>query len=157
MERVFVSFKPDVVIHLASWVIISSLYCLFGRNKRHSLSQGMSGSAMLNPLCRHINVTATSHLIDLCTEWDCCNFIYTSTYNVIFGGNEIINGNEDNDYFPLDKYTDWYSRSKSETEQLVLANSGKTTKGGPNPIPFHFILIDNKQMRPSIREETSNL
>ena len=117
----------------------------------------MSGSAMLNPLCRHINVTATSNLIDLCTEWDCCNFIYTSTYNVIFGGNEIINGNEGNDYFPLDKHTDWYSRSKSETEQLVLANSGKTTKGGPNPNPFHFILIDNEQNCPSIREETANL
>ena len=85
---------------------------------------------MLDPKCQVQNVSVTSNLIELCAQYDVSSFIYTSTYNVIFGGREIAGGDENSEYFPVDQHTDWYSRSKSEAEHLVLSANGKETKGG---------------------------
>jgi nucleoside-diphosphate-sugar epimerase len=106
----FKEFKPTVVIHLAS--------------------MGMSGSAMLSKHCKVVNVLGTSNLLDICCELDIVNFIYTSSYNVAFGGQEIVNGSETLPYFPVELHSDQYSATKSQAEQLVLASNGKTTKAG---------------------------
>lgn len=38
-----------------------------------------------------------------CLEHGVTRLVYTSTYNVVFGGQEIRNGDETLDYLPLDK------------------------------------------------------
>jgi len=99
-------WKPDCVVHLASW--------------------GMSGSPMLNmPKCVAINFEGTRSVIEAMqqTEVDC--LIYTSTYNVVYGGKEIIQGDESMPYFPLEKHTDAYGPSKALAEQLVLSQNGQ--------------------------------
>ena len=97
-------FQPDVVVHLASW--------------------GMSGSPMLNARCHQINVEGTAALINAMRTVGCRNLIYTSTYNVCFGGKEIVDGDEDTPYFLLEEHVDQYSPSKRRAEELVLnANS----------------------------------
>ena len=51
--------------------------------------------------------------------------VYTSTYNVVFGGQEICNGDSTLPYLPADRHVDHYSKTKSIAEQLVRAASGK--------------------------------
>ncbi|XP_028082742.1 short-chain dehydrogenase/reductase family 42E member 1-like [Camellia sinensis] len=62
------------------------------------------------------------------TELQNMRLVYVSTYNVVFGAKEIINGNETLPYFPLDDYVDPYSRSKCIAEQLVLKSNGRPLK-----------------------------
>lgn len=105
LRDVIFEFAPDVIIHLASW--------------------GMSGAAMLNPLCQRINVQGVQALIEVCIECSISKLIYTSSYNVIFGGQEIKYGDESMDYYPIDEHTDYYSKSKAQAEQLVLNANGR--------------------------------
>lgn len=55
--------------------------------------------------------------------------VYTSTYNVVFGGQEIRNGDSTLPYLPADKHVDHYSKTKSLAEQQVRAASGKGLGG----------------------------
>lgn len=96
----------------------------------HLASMGMSGSAMLSPLCKTVNVHGTSTLVDICVDLSIPHFIYTSSYNVVYGGREIINGDESLPYFPLDKHTDQYGPTKALAEQLVLKANGRRLKNG---------------------------
>ncbi len=50
--------------------------------------------------------------------------VYTSTYNVVFGGQEIRDGNSSLPYFPIDQHVDHYSKTKSVAEQEVRKASG---------------------------------
>ena len=45
------------------------------------------------------------HLVDLvaCSQFGIPRLVYTSTYNVVFGGQRIENGDETMPYLPLDK------------------------------------------------------
>jgi nucleoside-diphosphate-sugar epimerase len=104
------SFKPVLVIHLASW--------------------GMSGSGMLQRECYDVNVDALGHVIDACKAFNVHRLIYTSTYNVIYGGSDIVNGDEKMPYYPQDGHTDQYSASKSVAEQLVLNANGTDLADG---------------------------
>ena len=101
----FESFKPDVVIHLASW--------------------GMSGAPMLSSRCTQINIGGVEAVLEAMrqTETEC--LVYTSTYNVVYGGEPIENGDEKMPYFDLSAHTDKYSASKAVAEQLVLAANGR--------------------------------
>ena len=108
MRSALGEFKPDLVVHLAS--------------------MGMSGSAMLSPLCKTVNVHATSKLVDICVELSIPNVIYTSSYNVAYGGRAIINGDESLPYFPIDQHTDQYSPTKALAEQLILKANGRRLK-----------------------------
>lgn len=110
MRSALVDFSPSLVIHLAS--------------------MGMSGSAMLSEQCKVVNVDGTRALVDMCIELCIPNFVYTSSYNVIYGGKEIINGDETTPYFPVDKHTDQYSATKALAEQLVLKANGTKLKSG---------------------------
>jgi nucleoside-diphosphate-sugar epimerase len=54
--------------------------------------------------------------------------VYVSTYNMVFGGQEIVNGDESMDYFPLDAHVYPYGRAKSVAEQLVWKSNGRPSK-----------------------------
>ncbi|PRP84105.1 short-chain dehydrogenase/reductase family 42E member 1-like [Planoprotostelium fungivorum] len=97
--------KIDVVFHIASY--------------------GMSGAEMMNhQLTREVNIGGTENIIKLCVEYNIKSLIYTSTYNVIFGGQELVNKDETEPYFPFDKHFDEYSRSKARAEELILRSNG---------------------------------
>lgn len=74
-------------------------------------------------------VTCMSHMhvcsMLACMEEGVSRLVYTSTYNVVFGGQEIRNGDSTLPYLPANKHVDHYSRSKSIAEQQVRAASGK--------------------------------
>ena len=90
-----------------------------------------------------------------CLQKDIPRLVYTSTYNVVFGGQTIENGDESLKYFPLDQvgiifynelhcvhlqlklsdpimfqHPDVYSRTKAIAEQKVLQVNGLKTKSG---------------------------
>ncbi|KAF7140875.1 hypothetical protein RHSIM_Rhsim06G0003400 [Rhododendron simsii] len=89
----------------------------------------MSGKEMLQyGRIDEVNVNGTCHVLDSCVELGIKRLVYVSTCNVIFGGKEIVNGNESLPYFPLDDHVDPYSRSKCVAEQLVLKSNGRPFK-----------------------------
>ncbi|KAK2660974.1 hypothetical protein Ddye_007507 [Dipteronia dyeriana] len=95
----------------------------------HLASFGMSGKEMLQfGRVDEVNITGTCHIIDACLKFGIERIVYVSTYNVIFGGKKIVNGNETLPYFPIDDQIDAYGRSKSVAEQLVLKNNGRALK-----------------------------
>ncbi|GER36974.1 3-beta hydroxysteroid dehydrogenase/isomerasefamily protein [Striga asiatica] len=95
----------------------------------HLASYGMSGKEMLQfGRVDEININGTLHVLDSCVEHEVKRLVYVSTYNVVFGGKEIVNGNEALPYFPMDEHVDPYGRSKSIAEQLVLKSNGRPFK-----------------------------
>ncbi|KAL7085719.1 hypothetical protein ACP275_14G296300 [Erythranthe tilingii] len=95
----------------------------------HLASYGMSGKEMLQyGRIDEVNINGTCHILDSCLEKGVSRLVYVSTYNVVFGGQEITNGNEALPYFPIDDHVDSYSRSKSIAEQLVLKSNGRSFK-----------------------------
>ena len=110
MKSAIVSFSPTLLIHLAS--------------------MGMSGSTMLSEQCKVVNVQGTASLLQICLENNIPNFINTSSYNVVFGGKPILNGDESAPYFPLNQHSDQYSPSKAQAEQLVIEANGQQMKNG---------------------------
>ena len=77
-----------------------------------------------------INVLGTKKVISACCSVGIPALVYTSTFNVVFGGNPITNGDETLPYFPLHRHVDHYSRTKSIAEQLVLMADNKQTSSG---------------------------
>ncbi|XP_015884142.1 uncharacterized protein LOC107419840 isoform X1 [Ziziphus jujuba] len=95
----------------------------------HIASFGMSGKEMLQiGRVDEININGTCHIIDACLEYGVQRLVYVSTYNVVFGGKEIVNGNETLPYLPMDDHVDPYGRGKSIAEQLVLKSNGRPLK-----------------------------
>ncbi|KAH0631929.1 hypothetical protein JD844_019833 [Phrynosoma platyrhinos] len=78
-----------------------------------------------------INVGGTKVVVDVCKDRSISRLIYTSSVNVVFGGNLIEDGDEETvPYFPLEKQPDHYSRTKAIADQMVLAANGTLLKGG---------------------------
>ncbi|KAF5194949.1 3 beta-hydroxysteroid dehydrogenase type [Thalictrum thalictroides] len=95
----------------------------------HLASYGMSGKEMLQAgRIDEVNINGTCHVLDACLDFGIKRLVYVSTYNVVFGGKEIVNGNEGLPYFPIDDHVDPYGRSKSIAEQLVLKSNGRQSK-----------------------------
>ncbi|KAL6996009.1 hypothetical protein U1Q18_006147 [Sarracenia purpurea var. burkii] len=95
----------------------------------HLASYGMSGKEMLQyGRVDEVNINGTCHVLEACVEHGIKRLVYVSTYNVVFGGKEIANGDETLPYFPLDDHVDPYGRSKSIAEQLVLKSNGRPFK-----------------------------
>ncbi|CAL9192372.1 uncharacterized protein LOC135615215 [Musa acuminata AAA Group] len=95
----------------------------------HLASYGMSGKEMLQAgRTDEVNINGTCNMLDVCHEFGIKRLVYVSTYNVVFGGKEIVNGNESLPYFPIDEHVDPYGRSKSIAEQLVLKSNGRPSK-----------------------------
>ncbi|KAK3282450.1 hypothetical protein CYMTET_9815 [Cymbomonas tetramitiformis] len=67
---------------------------------------------------REINVLGTRNVIAACIAAGVARLVYTSTYNVVFGGVPISNGSELLPYYPAEKHVDKYSASKTVAEQL---------------------------------------
>ncbi|KAL5072245.1 hypothetical protein RYX36_023132 [Vicia faba] len=104
--------------------VLRGAECVF-----HLAAFGMSGKEMLQfGRVDEININGTCHVIDACLDLGIKRLVYCSTYNVVFGGQKIINGNETLPYIPIDTHVDPYGRSKSIAEQLVLKNNARPLK-----------------------------
>lgn len=104
--------------------VLDGAHCVF-----HLASYGMSGKEMLQVRrVNEVNVNGTLHVLEACLEFGIKRLVYVSTYNVVFGGREIVNGDETLPYFPIDDHVDPYGRTKSIAEQLVLKANGQPFK-----------------------------
>ncbi|KAM4723017.1 short-chain dehydrogenase/reductase family 42E member 1 [Rhinophrynus dorsalis] len=87
----------------------------------HTASYGMSGREQLQKKrIEEINVKGTDNVIKACINKSVPSLVYTSTFNVVFGGQVIKNGDETLPYLPLNLHKDHYSRTKSVAEKMVL-------------------------------------
>jgi nucleoside-diphosphate-sugar epimerase len=96
----------------------------------HIASFGMSGRDQLDrKRVYSVNVRGTQNVIKCCLYSGTKRLVYTSTYNVVFGGSfpePIIKGAEDScEYLPTELHCDEYSRTKAAAEQLVLRADGQ--------------------------------
>ncbi|XP_075045255.1 short-chain dehydrogenase/reductase family 42E member 1 [Mixophyes fleayi] len=91
----------------------------------HTASYGMSGREQLQTsLTEEVNVKGTENVIQACLTNNVQRLVYTSTYNVVFGGQIIENGDESMPYLPLHRHADNYSRTKAIAENMVLKANG---------------------------------
>lgn len=119
-------FKCDLINGDEIIELFEGVDCVY-----HMASYGMSGREQLNrKRIESVNVGGTHNVIQACLLNDVTRLVYTSTYNVVFGGQTIVNGDESLPYLPLNKHPEHYSRTKSIAEQKVLAADGKSTKSG---------------------------
>ncbi|XP_076593177.1 short-chain dehydrogenase/reductase family 42E member 1 [Chaetodon auriga] len=103
---------------------VSGVDCVF-----HIASYGMSGREQLNRhLIEEVNVQGTQNVLKACVEHGVSRLVYTSTFNVVFGGQVIENGDESLPYLPLHLHPDHYSRTKSLAEMAVLRANGTALK-----------------------------
>lgn len=65
-----------------------------------------------------------------CLKTSTSHLVYTSTYNVVFGGQEICNGGPSLPYLRPDQHVDHYSRTKCIAEQEVRGANGRAVVGG---------------------------
>ncbi|TKY57575.1 Short-chain dehydrogenase/reductase family 42E member 1 [Spatholobus suberectus] len=67
----------------------------------HLAAFGMSGKEMLQfGRVDEVNINGTCRVLDACLDLGIKRLVYCSTYNVVFGGQQIINGNETIALFP---------------------------------------------------------
>lgn len=105
---------------------VTGVDCVF-----HIASYGMSGREQLNrSLIEDVNVQGTEHVIRACVERGVARLVYTSTFNVVFGGQVIEGGNESLPYLPLHLHPDHYSRTKSIAEMAVMKANGTALEDG---------------------------
>ncbi|KAM9191776.1 short-chain dehydrogenase/reductase family 42E member 1 [Dugong dugon] len=96
----------------------------------HIASYGMSGREQLNQnLIEEVNVGGTENILRACRRRGVLRLVYTSTFNVVFGGQVIRNGDESLPYLPLHLHPDHYSRTKSIAEKKVLEANGAALEG----------------------------
>ncbi|KAG0711677.1 Short-chain dehydrogenase/reductase family 42E member 1 [Chionoecetes opilio] len=107
-------------------------------------SYGMSGREQLSPHApqqEKVNIEGTREVIRAALTAKVRGLVYTSTYNVVFGGRQISGGDETLPLLPLHAHTDHYSRTKAIAEMLVLMADGKCgppalpSPGPPHPCP----------------------
>ncbi|XP_067318428.1 putative short-chain dehydrogenase/reductase family 42E member 2 [Anolis sagrei] len=98
----------------------------------HSAAYGMSGSEQLRKKeIQSINIGGTEVVLEVCKQRNIPRLVYTSSVNVVFAGQTIIDGDEASvTYFPLDKHVNEYSRTKAIAEQMVLAANESPLAGG---------------------------
>lgn len=101
----------------------------------------MSGSPMLSARCHVINTVGTKNVITACQHLQQqreeggaesrgrgrgrgVSLLYLSTYNTVFGGEEILGGCEDDTPYFQGVHTDQYAPSKTLAEKAVLEVSG---------------------------------
>ncbi|KAI5062223.1 hypothetical protein GOP47_0022762 [Adiantum capillus-veneris] len=95
----------------------------------HLASYGISGKEMLRARkIDEVNLTGTCNILDSCVKYGVERLVFASSYNVVFGGQEIVDGNENMGYFPIDTHLDSYGRCKALAEQIVLKSNGRPLK-----------------------------
>ena len=83
----------------------------------HVASYGMSGLEMLDAKRTHaVNVGGTRNVLRHARRAGVPALVYTSTYNVVYGGTPIHGGTEALPYFPVHAHVDEYSRTKALAE-----------------------------------------
>jgi nucleoside-diphosphate-sugar epimerase len=88
----------------------------------HTASFGMSGREMLQRAkTRDVNLTGTATMLTAAAALGVTRFVYTSSYNAVFGGQRVVNGDERLPLFPPSRHVDEYSRTKALAERTVLA------------------------------------
>ncbi len=70
-----------------------------------------------------VNVKGNHYVIEACAEFGVEKLIYTSSIDVVFDGNHLLNENESLPYPP--KHLDHYSTSKTIAEKEVIAANGR--------------------------------
>ncbi|XP_067407589.1 putative short-chain dehydrogenase/reductase family 42E member 2 [Emydura macquarii macquarii] len=128
VPRGAVFFQGDVRDYNAVFKACGGVDCVF-----HVAAYGMSGLEQLQKKeqMETINVDGTKLVIEVCKQRNIPRLIYTSSVNVVFGGNPIEEGDEETvPYFPLEKHVDHYSRTKAMADQMILAANGILLKGG---------------------------
>lgn len=119
--------RGDVREYAQVETAIAGVDCVF-----HLASYGMSGREQLNrSLIEAVNIQGTQNVLKACTEHGVPRLVYTSTFNVVFGGQVIENGDESLPYLPLHLHPDHYSRTKSIAEMAVLMANGTALRGSP--------------------------
>lgn len=97
----------------------------------HIASYGMSGREQLKQqLIEQVNVKGTQNVLKACVQCSVPRLVYTSTFNVVFGGQVIEGGDESLPYLPLHLHPDHYSRTKSLAEMEVLKANGTALVNG---------------------------
>ncbi|XP_067105150.1 short-chain dehydrogenase/reductase family 42E member 1 isoform X2 [Osmerus mordax] len=118
--------KGDVRDYVQVVEAVTGIDCVF-----HIASYGMSGREQLNRrLIEDVNVQGTEHILRACVERGVPRLVYTSTFNVVFGGQVIEGGDETLPYLPLHLHPDHYSRTKSIAEMAVMAANGTALEDG---------------------------
>lgn len=122
-----VTFVQGDVRHFAQVEkAVTNVDCVF-----HIASYGMSGREQLNwQLIEAVNIQGTENILKACTVHGVSRLVYTSTFNVVFGGQVIENGDESLPYLPLHLHPDHYSRTKSLAEMAVLKANGTALCNG---------------------------
>lgn len=122
-----VTFVQGDVRHFAQVEkAVKNVDCVF-----HIASYGMSGREQLNwQLIEAVNIQGTQNILKACTVHGVSRLVYTSTFNVVFGGQVIENGDESLPYLPLHLHPDHYSRTKSLAEMAVLKANGTALCNG---------------------------
>ncbi|NXT44350.1 D42E1 reductase, partial [Pelecanoides urinatrix] len=122
-----VCIQADIRDYDAIFAACEGADCMF-----HVASYGMSGREQFHrEKIETVNIHGTRFIINACKQRNISRLIYTSTVNVVFGGLPIEDGDEETvPYFPIEKHTDHYSRTKSIAEQMVLAANGTPLAGG---------------------------
>ncbi|XP_053172809.1 short-chain dehydrogenase/reductase family 42E member 1 [Scomber japonicus] len=118
--------QGDIRDHAQVEKAVTDVDCVF-----HLASYGMSGREQLNrDLIEAVNIQGTQNILKACVEHGVSRLVYTSTFNVVFGGQVIENGDESLPYLPLHLHPDHYSRTKSLAEMAVLKASGTALQDG---------------------------
>ncbi|MCO5553179.1 hypothetical protein L7F22_006700 [Adiantum nelumboides] len=92
----------------------------------HLASYGIFGKEMLQARrIDEVNLIGTCNILDSCVKRGVKRLIFMSSYNVVFGGQQIVNGDENMGYFPTERHLDSYGRCKALAEQLVLKSNGR--------------------------------
>ena len=88
----------------------------------HAASYGMSGREMLNRRkTRSVNLNGAATVLAAAQTLGVKRLVYTGSYNSVFGGKPIYNGDETLPMFPPSAHVDEYSRTKALAERAVLA------------------------------------
>lgn len=118
--------KGDVRHYAQVEKAVKNVDCVF-----HIASYGMSGREQLNKqLIEAVNIQGTQNVLKACIVHGVSRLVYTSTFNVVFGGQVIENGDESLPYLPLHLHPDHYSRTKSLAEMAVLKANGTALHNG---------------------------
>ncbi|XP_042864501.1 short-chain dehydrogenase/reductase family 42E member 1-like [Penaeus japonicus] len=99
----------------------------------HTASYGVSGKEQLSPHFdkqEKVNVEGTRAVLSAALATGVRALVYTSTYNVVFGGKEVRAGDESAPIYPLHAHADHYSRTKAIAEMLVLMANGRRNVAG---------------------------
>eukprot|EP00128_Syssomonas_multiformis_P017307 Colp12_sorted_trinity150504_noHs@29199 len=91
----------------------------------HIASYGMSGRESLQKkMIYAVNVQGTEHIIKACVENNIPVLVYTSSFNAVFGGKPIVNGDQSVPHYPEHLHVDMYSRTKTMADKRILKADG---------------------------------